>query len=240
MAALIPFSEALRLDSELARLARGAQALRLAVGALLDALSSSGGHHELGFSSLEAYARERCERTGRWAADTRALARKLESLPKIRDALRSGTIGWSTAELLARHVTAESEREWLERARTVTVRKLRALLAKAYGGAASDDDAEDEGDRTRELTVRATQEDSWAFECARKVAEAVAGPLSSDRLVEVLLAEGYSTLFELVPESERSRLCDLEALERDASDESDRHALWCSERRRWRNEAEEL
>src|SRR6185503_11162810 len=95
MAALIPFSEALRLDSELARLAPGAAALRLAIGAMLDALSSSGGHHELGFSSLEAYARERCERTGRWAADTRALARKLESLPKIRCALRAGAIGRS-------------------------------------------------------------------------------------------------------------------------------------------------
>src|SRR5688572_25332048 len=104
MAALIPYSEALRLDAELVRLARGASALRLAVGEALDALSSSGGHHELGFSSLEAYARERCERSGRWAADTRWLARKLQSLPRTREALRAGTIGWSTAELLARHV----------------------------------------------------------------------------------------------------------------------------------------
>jgi hypothetical protein len=56
-----------RLDSELVGLARGASAVRLAVGAALDTLASSGGYHELGFSSLEAYARERCERTGRWA-----------------------------------------------------------------------------------------------------------------------------------------------------------------------------
>jgi hypothetical protein len=80
LAALIPFSEALRLDAELVRLARGASALRLAIGGALEALWSSSGHHELGFSSLEAYARERCERTGRWAADTRTLASKLESL----------------------------------------------------------------------------------------------------------------------------------------------------------------
>ena len=52
MAAPIPYSEALRLDTELVRLARGASALRLAVGEALDALHSSGGHHELGFSSL--------------------------------------------------------------------------------------------------------------------------------------------------------------------------------------------
>src|SRR5688572_17546487 len=122
MSARIPFSEVERLDAELVRLARDVPALRLAVGAALKALASCGGHHELGFSSLEAYARERCERSGRWAADTRALACKLEGLPRTRDALLAGEIGWSTAELLARHVTADSELEWLERARQATVR----------------------------------------------------------------------------------------------------------------------
>ena len=127
MSALIPYSEALRLDAELVRVARGTSALRLAIGEALDALGSSGGHHELGFSSFEAYARERCERSGRWAADTRALWHKLQSLPATREALRIGAIGWSTAELLARHVTAESELAWLEKARGVTVRELRAI-----------------------------------------------------------------------------------------------------------------
>src|SRR5688572_17599144 len=131
MAALLPFSEVERLDAELVRIGRGVSAVRLAVGEALDALSASGGHHELGFSSLEAYARERCERTGRWAADTRALARKLQGLPQTREALRAGVVGWSTAELLARHVTADSEGEWLGRACRATVRELRALLAEA-------------------------------------------------------------------------------------------------------------
>ena len=129
MSALIPYSEALRLDAELVRVARGTSALRLAIGEALDALASSGGHYELGFSSLEAYARERCERTGRRAADTRSLSHKLKSLPQTREALRTGAIGWSTAELLARHVTAESELAWLEKTRETTVRELRALLA---------------------------------------------------------------------------------------------------------------
>src|SRR5687768_17718620 len=107
MAALLPFSEVARLDAELVRIGRGVSAVRLAVGEALDALSASGGHHELGFSSLEAYARERCERTGRWAADTRALAKRLGSLPRTREALQLGVIGWSTAELLTRHVTGD-------------------------------------------------------------------------------------------------------------------------------------
>jgi hypothetical protein len=163
MSAPLPFSEITRLDAELVRIARGASAVRLLVGGVLDSLWSSGGHHELGFSSLEAYARERCERSGRWAADTRAFARKVASLPLTRDALRGGEIGWSTAELLARHVTAESEDEWLERARTATVRELRVLLARARGealgapseaanptGSTADDDADEPEAKRRE------------------------------------------------------------------------------------------
>jgi hypothetical protein len=233
LAALIPFSEALRLDAEIVRLARGASALRLAVGGVLEALGSSAGHHELGFSSLEAYARERCERTGRWAADTRALARKLESLPETKAALQTGEIGWSTAELLARHVSAESEHVWLEKARRLTVRELRALLAAGAGGRA-DSDAEEEPAQT--LTVSATREDGWLFECARKVAETVAGPLSCERLLQSLLAEGYSTLLELVPG--RAELYELEELEHDVAGERAAHAAWCAERKRWRDEAE--
>ena len=238
MAALIPFSEALRLDAELVRLARGASALRLAVGDALDALSSSGGHHELGFSSLEAYARERCQRTVRWAADSRALACGLRSLPRIRRALRAGVIGWSTAELLARHATADSEADWLEKARGATVRELRAELARA--GATVDDTAADEPEATCTLTVSATREDAWMFECARKAAEAVAGPIPPRRVLEALLAEGYSTLLELVPETERSALYDIEGVEFQTAVDSEAHALWCAERKRWQSEAEEI
>src|SRR3970040_2966857 len=127
MAADVSFSEVLRLDAELVRLGRGVAALRLGVGAAVEGRSASGGHHELGFSSLEAYARERCERTGRWAADTRALARRLAELPGVRAALAAGVIGWSTAELLARHVTPQTELEWLERGRAAAVRGARRL-----------------------------------------------------------------------------------------------------------------
>jgi hypothetical protein len=238
MSALVPFSEAVRLDAELVRIGRGASAARLAVGQALEALASSGGHHELGFSSLEAYARERCERTGRWAADGRALARKLEFLPRIRDALRAGVLGWSTAELLARRVSADSELEWLERARGATVRELRALLRTNGASEAEPEGAEDE--RTRTLTVSATREDGWLFECARKVAESVAGPMTADRLLETLLAEGYSTLLEVCPERARGELYEIERLERDATTEAKRQADFCAERRREREEAEEL
>jgi hypothetical protein len=238
MSALIPFSEVQRLDAELVRLGRGVSALRLAVGAALAALSSFAGHHELGFSSFEAYARERCQRSGRWAADTRALACKLEGLQRTRDALLAGEIGWSTAELLARHVSHDSELEWLERARQATVRELRLLLTGENGAQSSASEEEEEAEAMRTLAVSATQEDGWMFECARKVAEAVAGPMSADRLLQSLLAEGYSTLLEVVPSVERSGLYDMEGIECDVADELEAQALWCAESRRWRSEAE--
>jgi len=113
------------LDVRIAGLGRGAAWQRLRLGEGLEALARQGGHHELGFSSLDAYARERLERTGRWAADSRALARRLAGLPAIREAVRTEGLGWSAAGLLARHADAESEEALLARARRSNVRQLR-------------------------------------------------------------------------------------------------------------------
>ena len=102
-----PPPEVTQLDTELHRLARGAGRLRLRIGQALHRLAD--GIHDLGFSTLGAYALERCNRGGRWAAETRTLARRLQSLPHLTEALESGSIGWSMAELLARHATPQTE-----------------------------------------------------------------------------------------------------------------------------------
>ena len=54
-----------RLDLELARLARSSGMLRVELGDGLEALARVGGHHELGFATVEGYALERCERSAR-------------------------------------------------------------------------------------------------------------------------------------------------------------------------------
>ena len=89
------------MDADLARLARAGGVLRFRLGAGLEALARRGGHHELGFSSLEAYALERCERSTRWVQESRALARRLEELPAVRRALLRGDIGFSMAQVVA-------------------------------------------------------------------------------------------------------------------------------------------
>jgi len=101
---------------------------------------------------LGAYALERCCRGGRWAAESRTLARRLQLLPYLANALETGSIGWSMAELLARrsqglhHVidalqqgeigfeaaqlitriaTPDTERAWVHRATRRTFKHLR-------------------------------------------------------------------------------------------------------------------
>src|SRR5258706_13362070 len=64
------------LDCELARLARSNGARRLYVGELLQRMNERSWQHELGFSSLTAYALERCGQKGRWAEECCWMARK--------------------------------------------------------------------------------------------------------------------------------------------------------------------
>src|SRR5438046_6848967 len=121
----------LRLDGEIVRLGRCSGALRLRVGEALEHLHRSAGHHELGFSSIGVYVAERCQRSGRWGDDSRALARRLAGLPRLRDAIARGAISWSMAELLARHATAANEADLLEAAQGATVRAMRERLSGA-------------------------------------------------------------------------------------------------------------
>src|SRR3954451_4184392 len=82
------------LDVTLSNVARSAGALRLKLGLTLERLARTGGHHELGFSSVEGYALERCERSARWVQTSRALARRLEELPAMRRAVVSGRVSF--------------------------------------------------------------------------------------------------------------------------------------------------
>jgi hypothetical protein len=55
-----------------------------------------------------------------------------------------------------------------------------------------------------------------------------------------MLAEGLSTLLELVPDAERVGLYELEEIESNLSADLEAQAAYCAERERWRNEAEAL
>ncbi|MFW5876870.1 MAG: hypothetical protein ACOCXM_09045, partial [Myxococcota bacterium] len=83
-------AKAQRIDAELRGIGRGDGRLRLALGEALETMLRTQGHHALGFSSIEAYARERCGLgTGR-VRELRAVARRLAELPRLKDALEEG------------------------------------------------------------------------------------------------------------------------------------------------------
>ena len=119
-----------RLDATLASLAREEGALRLRLGQLLEVMGR-GAVFDLGFSSLGAYAVERCERSVRWVEAARCLARRVEGLPALRRSVALGKVSWTMAELLARVATPDDEARWLELAEGRTVRQVRVLVANA-------------------------------------------------------------------------------------------------------------
>ncbi|MDQ2645458.1 MAG: hypothetical protein M3020_16695 [Myxococcota bacterium] len=124
----------LALDTELARRAGEAGRLRFEMGRGLDLLEQSGGHHALGFSSIEAYALERCERSASWTQKARSLARRLASLPAIEESLISGSLSWSMAAVLATVASPDDAEFWLAEASRRTVREMKSARAREAGG----------------------------------------------------------------------------------------------------------
>jgi HNH endonuclease len=234
-------------DMELARLTRGAAAWRLGLGMGLEALARIGGHRELGFSSLEGYALERCERATRWVQESRGLARRLETLPLVRRALISGKLGWSLALIIAKVASAEDEAAWLRDAETLTVRAMAdrvrargaAQRAEISDRATPDTDATETRDEPfRTLTVTVDREDAWLFECARTLVKHEGG-LTHDDVVDALVGEGLGTLRERIP---RERMIAALELTTDGADKADAARAaqrgWAAQLDEWRSEAE--
>ncbi|NNE19421.1 MAG: hypothetical protein HKN10_13175 [Myxococcales bacterium] len=196
-----------QLDAELHRLARGAGRLRLRIGQALHRLGA--GFQELGFSTLGAYTLERCSRGGRWAAESRALARRLQSLPHLTEALESGSIGWSMAELLARHATPQTDAALLQVARGKTVQAMRIALSPQNSTLPPDVDCDDELSRTLSLTV--PLEEAWALEATRTMVEHMDGNSAGGHFLESLLAEGYTSLLELIDAHENEISAQMDA-----------------------------
>jgi len=196
-------SHDLRLHLELVRLTRGIEGLRLAIADGVERLEVLGGVQQLGFPGVDAYARERLGRSGRWVGDARTLARRLTGLPLLREAYLSGRLSTSKVELLARHLGRGDRSEDLDEEEAIalatsrTVRELRRRLGGREG-----DVADDERRRWIQLTRHVDRIDGVAFEGAIRLMEAL-GETTRSAAVEGLLAEGLTTLLnrsELAPD----------------------------------------
>ncbi len=189
-----PPDAVVRLDARLAELVRGEGRARVVLGELLDALVRPAGHHELGFSSLGAYAKERCGRSGRWANESRLLAQRLAALPQLRAALSGGAIGWCMAELVARHATAETDAELTALACRSTVREMRARWV-----AQPEQEMQSAQPETVTLGVTVSAEDAWLLQWTRRFAEQAFEAGTTDDFATALLQESYSSLMFVLP-----------------------------------------
>jgi hypothetical protein len=217
------------LDAELASRAREAGRLRFEMGRGLDLLERTGGDHALGFSSIEAYALERCERSASWTQRARGLARRLEALPAVAEALISGSINWSMAAVLATLARLDDADFWLTEASRRTVREMKALAHERQGADSTDALEAEEGMRTLTLTV--PREDAWCFEQTKLLARHL-GDGADGTNAEVLfglVAESTSTLCGELPRS---------AIEPADDDAPNPQRAWERELARMRAEAE--
>ena len=228
-----PYEKIEQLDRELVDLTRGSSSIRLALGTLLSELCRRAGHFELGFSSMAAYALERCGRSGRWSSETRTVARRLMSLPTLHGAVASGQISWCMAELVARHATPENEAELCRQALGSTVRAMRQKLSAS----SPKPEPPREEEPMCSLRVSAGQADIWLFEWTRRMAEHLhdEGP-SIEAFVSALLAESHSTLCAVLPSNDLAPLTDGDAEREQALQ---KEAAWRAQLAIWREESEQ-
>jgi hypothetical protein len=215
------------LDAELARRAGEAGRLRFEMGRGLDLLERSGGDHALGFSSIEAYALERCERSASWTQKARGLARRLDGLSPLANALTSGSLSWSMAAVLATVACPQDAEFWLAEAGRRTVREMKALVLERRGAVDQSEPLEAE-EEMRTLTLTVPREDAWCFEQVKLLGRHL-GERTHAGVVFGLVAESTSTLCNELPSG---------AIEPADDDALSPQRVWEHELARMRSEAE--
>ena len=223
------FENLQELDRQLARAARKSGPLRYALGLGLNALAECDGHAALGFTSIDDYARERCEYGSTAIGQARRLAQKTASLPQLRAALVSGRIGWSMATEVARVATPETEGRLLELAAYCTVARFKVQM-KTEAVTDPDDTflAAPDPDLCT-LTLTENHEDALLFECAHLLARHL-GASTMNGVVEALVGEATSSLMPLLPRGA--------AAPRDLAPSLDAQNAYIRQRNEWRDEAE--
>src|SRR2546422_11235069 len=134
-----PHDAALLLDGWLRRLAAQDARGRMVLGRLARAFLRRRGHHDLGFSRLGDYSRDRLGISAREHQSLATVSARLERLPQLRAAFADGVLSWAQIRLLTAVATPEDEAEWLSRAEGRTVRALAAVMRTPPDG--DDDEA---------------------------------------------------------------------------------------------------
>jgi hypothetical protein len=87
----------------------------------------------LGATSVTAYMKKRAAWDASKTEKIAALARNIEELPRLREALVRGALGWTTAYLASVVATPETDADWTEKALKLTQNQFEAETARAKG-----------------------------------------------------------------------------------------------------------
>ncbi len=88
-------------------------------------------YRQLGFASLQMYAVQALGFSDNRYWLFKRLADDLERLPVLRDAVATGTIGWTKARQVARVATAETQDVWVAKAQSIGRRELEVAVKAA-------------------------------------------------------------------------------------------------------------
>jgi hypothetical protein len=120
-----PFVDALRLDEDLRRIAAMRDRWDGLLGHLAMLLQRTWLWRDMKFASFGQYCAERLGMAERTVAQRAALERRLYSLPKLREALRSRRISYEKARLVASVADEASLESWIAEAERSTCVALR-------------------------------------------------------------------------------------------------------------------
>ncbi len=115
-------------DGRLRELAAARRAARPVLGALSAALLERTLYQKLGYRCTGDYAREHLGVGARTVREWARVWRRLEELPKLREAVARGEVGWAVARRVVGLVTPDTEEACLETVRGRTVRAVEAIV----------------------------------------------------------------------------------------------------------------
>jgi Holliday junction DNA helicase RuvB len=107
---------------------------RFGCGFYLNDMEERGVHLPKGFATTIEFAMKRLGRGKTAVNDMKRVAREIVLLPRIFRAFQRAELHWSQVLLLIQVATPENEKEWLELARKLTVRKLARKVRKKVKG----------------------------------------------------------------------------------------------------------
>jgi hypothetical protein len=171
---------------ELIRLAVTRAGLYYEEGRWLLRAERAGAHARLGYGSFREYAERLFGYSPRLLQEKLRVAAALEELPLLSGALEHGRLCFSAVRELSRVATAATERQWLEAARSKSVRQLEDVVSGLEPGSLPGD-LPDEGAKRHVLRLEVSGEVLATFREAMAKVRREAGEALDDDAAVLLL-----------------------------------------------------